>query len=139
MVNLGPATGEHTTGARYPEWVASRLVKQAARANVVLCGLEDVSDAPPLAAFVYRDRWVVACPCGGNLSMAWNEGPHLYMCPACWNGGDGFRRYEFPADRARGEAVLRARRLPRHRNWLPGEAVSDLVRENTAHSEGMAA
>lgn len=133
VVTRGPATGENTTGGDYAAFVAGPLARRAEAANVSLPGEIEVAESPPVVAFVMRDHWVVACPdCGGDVSMAWDSEPHVYLCPACWNAGVGglWRPYVFPRERAEIAAVLSARRFPRLRNWVPGESVYTLLVEN---------
>lgn len=117
-----------------PRGYLSRL---AARANVALPPLDEVDAGPPLPAFLYRDRWLVACPdCRRDQQFAW-ERPALYMCPSCWNAAAGgvWRPVAFPAEREAIEVAVGPRRDPRTRNWIPGERVEDLLAEGVEPSK----
>ncbi len=87
-------------------------------------------------AYVHQDRWIAECPMPGCRSTefvdpAW---PYLVCTAQC---GVGPFAVEFPKDREKIEAELIRRPVPATRNWLPGETVADLQRENGEHAEEM--
>lgn len=88
-------------------------------------------DEPPLQAYVNHGRWVVKCECRG-AEKAWEEG--LFMCLSCLNSGHKhkYRKVIFPKERAAIEAILIKRPLI-NRNWLPGETLAQLGKENKDH------
>jgi len=84
-------------------------------------------------AEIARSNWRVCCTtCREAIVIE----PGLpFFCPNCLmqaNGGYAMRVI-WPAERAQIEAVLLARPVPEHRNWLPGETVAMLIAENLAH------
>ncbi|MDP2718314.1 MAG: hypothetical protein Q8P44_00555 [Dehalococcoidia bacterium] len=85
----------------------------------------------PLTAQVRQGYWIVLCPCGG-AEYVWEEGG--MMCLSCLNAAHGhrYRRTKFPRKRREIEDILIIRPLI-NRNWLPGETVKDLERENHQH------
>ena len=108
----------------------------ARRAGVVVPAVGAVAtDAPPLPARLYRDQWIVDCPnpgCG-SASYVWPEQP-LFLCAECFNGEHGglWLRVAVPSEgeRAEIEEIVGHRPLPGQRNWVPGETVTDLRKEN---------
>lgn len=92
--------------------------------------LTEVSDAEPLAARIYDGAWIVDCPCGG-ADYLWLDAL-LTICSSCGNRGLGgrWRRVTVPENRDAIERHLLAREEPWLRNWVPGETVADLIREN---------
>ncbi len=109
-------------------WVASGL----ARAGVSI--ERDGIDTPMLEAFVIHGQWLVRCPCGG-AEKAWEEG--YFICLSCLNAfcNHVLARSSFPVDREQIERLLDMRPLP-NRNWLLGETLDDLKRENAEHNLG---
>lgn len=103
----------------------------AARVGVVVPPLDRVANAPPAPARINHNRLIADCPDCGGAVYAWREGPHLLLCPECWNGavGGAWRRIALPRNLAAIEAALGERPLPATRNWSPGESVADLRRE----------
>ena len=90
-------------------------------------------DGPAVAAYVIRGNWVADCPfCRETIVV---EPGQPFTCPNCTmaeNGGKA-RPLAMPEQRAEIEAALLQRPVPDNRNWLVGETVEDLVRENRAH------
>jgi hypothetical protein len=85
----------------------------------------------PVPAFVNAGRWLVRCACG-DAPMAHPDWPEV----RCFNCGAIGGHVIWPAERADIERVLLARPRAVNRNWMPGESVEDLQRENRDH--GMA-
>ena len=82
--------------------------------------------------FVADGSWKVACAskdCGEHplVSFPWGG---LAICFAC---GATYEGVPSPADRSEIERLLLMRPDLRTRNWLPGETVADLARENAEH------
>ncbi len=96
--------------------------------------------AHPLHRFIPAEinhgRWIVNCPEPGcrGASLADPARP-IFMCPSCWNATHGhyWLQVEFPTEREAIEAELLARPLAANRNWVPGESVEQLRRDNAAH------
>lgn len=88
-------------------------------------------DELPLEAYVNHGRWIVKCKCGG-AEKAWEEG--LFMCLSCLNSSHKhqYRKAIFPRTRAKIEALLIQRPLI-NRNWIPGETLTQLKKENKEH------
>jgi hypothetical protein len=81
-------------------------------------------------AYVNRSAWAVNCPfCAGALAA---EPGEPFFCPDCAMQGNGFRAMAvlWPEARDEIEALLVRRDDPNTRNWLIGETVGDLAREN---------
>lgn len=103
----------------------------ARRADVRIPPTTHVSDTPPLKARVNHNRWIVDCPDCAGAEFVWLDKP-LMMCAECFNVAveRKWRRVVLPNNVAAIETVLKARPIPHTRNWVPGETVSDLKREN---------
>jgi hypothetical protein len=78
-------------------------------------------------AYVNHGRWVVNCPSCPSAALA----GVTFACSECGFGPAGV---QWPEEAALIEAALRPRPLV-NRNWVPGESVTDLVRENEVHRE----
>jgi hypothetical protein len=97
--------------------------------------------AEPLVAEVNHGIWIAPCSCGARNLPA--PGCVVFLalplgwCIRCQNRawGGGWRRIVVPPEdeRAAIEAALLVRPDPMTRNWLPGETVADLLRENDEH------
>ncbi len=127
--------GRRHFGASLAELAKSgHIAKRAQRAGHQVPAMTVISDAPALKARIYSNQWIVDCPDCKNAEFAFT-GEHLFMCSECFNGavGGGYRRVEFPKNLAAIEMVLKARPVPKTRNWDPGETVTDLKRENREH------
>jgi len=107
-----------------PELAAKELAEQ---------GYDE--ENPPLPAYVNHGHWRVKCECG-STEFAWEEG--WFLCRACLNGAHKhkYRRSFFPKNRKKIEELLAKRPLP-NRNWYPGEALTQLKKENKDHEEEM--
>ena len=85
-----------------------------------------------LKAEINHGRWIVNCPaddCGGAMIVS-SLTPY-FMCPYCANiinKGKWFN-VNFPQDKKGIETILE-KRLKKNRNWLPGETLEDLIKEN---------
>ena len=99
--------------------------------------------------FVFHNhgRWVVRCPlmdpkvggpCGGARQV--QPGDQAFFCPSCENkqaNGKPVRTVWPPEELRQGvERALSLRPLEENRNWVPGESVDDLARENRMHGVG---
>ena len=85
----------------------------------------------PLTCYASAGRWVADCPeCNGGIAC-WKDNPQ----GACLSCG---RIYpiRFPKGWETAGRLLDDRPKQRQRNWLPGEPVSHLAAENTAHGIG---
>jgi hypothetical protein len=93
--------------------------------------LDDVADAPSVAAYINHGRLVVDCPDCNGAEMVWPE-TALMLCHSCGNRAVGgkWRRVVLPPRLADIEGTLGERPDARTRNWHPGESVADLRREH---------
>lgn len=115
------------------------VTTMARRQAVQIPPTGDVADeAPPVDAWVYRTWWVASCPdCAtpdGSprcTMFVWRERP-LFMCAYCWNVAVGgkWRRVRFPEEAEEIERVLGARRFAHEHNYVVGETVAELKRQN---------
>lgn len=110
------------------------IAQRARRLGFILPPETDLAPGAPLHARLYRNQWIVDCPDCRNAEFAFIDEPR-FMCSECFNGAVGYlwRVLAFPANRPQIEAILRARPIPHNRNWLPGETVAQLKRENRGH------
>jgi hypothetical protein len=95
-----------------------------------------VSPRVTARAYVLRSAWVADCPtCAGNMVV---EPGEPYFCPDCAMQGNGFQACAvvWPEQWAEIERLLLARPDPNTRNWLIGETLDDLARENAEHGVG---
>lgn len=90
-------------------------------------------------ARVNHGRWIADCPdpdCGGASFISFDN--PFFFCCECRNGrvDHDLIPVEVPKPGLRGEIedYLRARPVPRTRNWLPGESMVELRDENRAHN-----
>lgn len=84
-------------------------------------------------ARVNHGRWIVDCPdrdCTAAV-MASIEDPR-FVCPVC---AYGIFTVTFPNNADAVEKVLLERPVPATQNWLPGESVGDLRKENKERLE----
>jgi len=93
----------------------------------------EISESEPLMAEVNHGRWIVRCECGGAEKM-WEEG--WFICQSCWNAGHKhkYRQAVFPSGRNQIEKLLLRRQI-QNRNWIPGETLEQLDKENEEHKE----
>ena len=82
----------------------------------------------PVAMRIEHGRWLTDCPSGSGVigDAEWSEA----RCFAC---GAVFLSPVFPECLPDVEAALLRRPRIEHRNWFPGETVSDLTAENVQH------
>lgn len=93
-----------------------------------------------LLAYVNHGRWIAECPDGCGFAVVTSRDKPVFFCRKCRNAtvGGKFRRVVYPPDIDKIEYHL-LKRPARHpleaptRNWKPGEAIADLIRENAAH------
>lgn len=85
-------------------------------------------------AEVNHGRWIVRCPWCATAQNA-SADDHRFFCTECSNGAAGGQwiTVEWPEDREEIEAALGCRPLPANRNWVPGESVAELWRDNADH------
>lgn len=92
-----------------------------------------------IVAYVNHGRWIAECPdCAGAQLVS--ELERRFWCLNCGNAAVNFawRHVRMPQKRTAIEAELVIRPAARSeraitRNWLPGETVEDLQRENVEH------
>jgi len=85
-------------------------------------------------AHVAQGGWCVRCPfCGGSEYGSPTE--PLFLCCSCWNEAVGGKlvAVRYPEGVDIGVVALLRRPDGMTRNWLPGEAPADLLRENEEH------
>lgn len=85
---------------------------------------------------VNHGRWIVKCPYCAGAQLASREDPRFF-CVDCLHEPEPRAQgkwlgLEWPADVEQIEAALDGR-PEANRNWIPGEAVADLLRENALH------
>lgn len=92
-----------------------------------------------IVAYVNHGRWIAECPdCAGAQLVS--ELERRFWCLNCGNAAVNFawRHVRMPQKRTAIEAELVIRPAAKGdraitRNWLPGETVKDLQRENVEH------
>lgn len=96
--------------------------------------VETTSGHRPLPACINHGRWLVACPWCAGAELVDPADPVFY-CLSCQNeqAGNQLVIVAFPEQREALERLLLRRPDPKTRNWLEGETVDDLLRENAAH------
>lgn len=92
---------------------------------------QGVSSKAIAYAEVNHGRWIVRCPFCASAQFA-SKVDHRFFCVECLNETVGRRwvRVTWPADVDAIEVALLKRAGEQTRNWLPGEAVGDLERQN---------
>jgi len=90
------------------------------------------TESRPLVAFLNEGMWIVQCPDCRGAEAAFDE--CWFFCCSCKNAvtGHKYRRFVFPPHRKQIEELLDLRPLP-NRNWLPGETLDDIKRDNEEH------
>ena len=86
-------------------------------------------------AYINHGRWIAECPCGDGFAIVPSKADPYFFCPRCANASTNDSkpfRVAYPANADAIEAVL-MRRPEEHRNWLPGEPLASLIRENSAN------
>jgi hypothetical protein len=86
-----------------------------------------------VVAYVNEGRWIAECPNGCGFAIVASEADPVFWCADC--GGDAWQRVLFPRRKRAIERALLKRPAMHpfyasHRNWLPGETVEALEREN---------
>lgn len=84
-------------------------------------------------AQIVRSSWVARCPyCPSQMFVQPGE---PFFCPDCALQGNGHKPMAvvWPKERQAIELILLKRDNPMNRNWLTGETVDDLIRENVEH------
>jgi len=85
-----------------------------------------------LPAYVNHGRWVANCPnCNGGIFGPPAHGSHD-QTGACLDCGWVYT-LDYPVQAQAIERLLLLRPKPDNRNWLPGETVADLARENRVY------
>ncbi len=80
-----------------------------------------------MIAYLNHGRWVVDCPdrdCAG-AELASN----LFVCENCKRVGP----VEWPEHKTLIDEITSLRPVPETRNWIPGETVNNLRKENMSH------
>ncbi len=85
----------------------------------------------PLSAEIYEGQWIVRCDGCANSQFT-SRAEKRFFCVNCLNGAHGgqWRRVAWPSDAEKIEAVLLARPMVTTRNYVQGETVAHLVKEN---------
>lgn len=91
----------------------------------------EIDHGGPVLARVEHNRWLVQCEYCAGAQLASRE-DHRFFCVDCLNAAHGgkWRPVVWPRDHAEIERALLDRPVPATRNWIPGESVADLHREN---------
>lgn len=89
-------------------------------------------------AFVHQDRWIAECPMPGCQSCEYVTPcfPFFVCTSSC---GQGPFKVVFPKNKEAIEAELLKRPVRATRNWLLGETVAGLKRENKQHEKDLVA
>jgi hypothetical protein len=88
------------------------------------------SSAPALKVYLNHGRWVVNCPdCNGAQLACFDD--KRFMCNECANVAVGnlWRVIVWPEDRRAVEEAVAARPVL-NQNWVAGESIADLLRQN---------
>ncbi len=110
-----------TMPEHYMAWQVERLaVKDVARPW--LCDLTVLSR-------IEHGRWCTTCINCGNSAYVQPEW-HLACCGEC---GCQMRHVDVPRDYQKIEVALLERPHRENQNWLPGETLFDILRENKEH------
>ena len=116
-----------------PFWVVTQ--------GTPLPALEDVSGS--IIAVVNQGRWIAECPEGCRNAIVVSQVEPYYICTDCGSEGNGGSWYAvvFPRSKAAIEAELLKRPARKSfeaetRNWLPGETLTAIRRENRDQGVG---
>lgn len=134
FVGVPVVDGGQQFGCRFHERHAAVAGHNARRWGINLPPHTAPAAGDALAARVYRGYWIVDCPTCRSAELAWRDDPR-FLCSNCLNQANGGRCWPVavpPAARAI-EALLRLRPDPATRNWLPGESLLVLARQNRDH------
>lgn len=118
-------------GLTAPELLAAEHWIRQGRPADEQIGRRPTAASPVLTPIVNHGKWIVMCPSCPSANRASRIDPK-FMCCECWNEqtGGAWLPVAFPADADQIEEVLMARPDRHTRNWLPGETVDSLAREN---------
>ncbi|MBU0777930.1 hypothetical protein KKF82_06710 [Patescibacteria group bacterium] len=99
-------------------------------------GIGDVAPGPVGVAEILKGGWIVRCPfCSGMEYVA--PPAASFLCCSCWNRGVGGKllAVKFPGvdEQIAIESALLLRPDGMTRDWLHGEGVADLHRQNHEH------
>lgn len=91
----------------------------------------------PLPPIIVRNNWAVECPYCRDAFLY--EPGYDFFCRTCLMQGNGGqpRPVDMPANRVAIETTLEQRPDPHTRNYLIGETIDDLKRENAEHGIGL--
>lgn len=119
---------------RGAEWVPTRFWQVAGVPVTEALAAGTAPSSEAVQAYVNEGRWVVSCPDCAGAQLACRT-DHRFLCNECANYAvDGlWRPVVWPADADAVEQALVERRLPRTRNWVPGETPDGLRLEQAAH------
>ena len=95
--------------------------------------IETVKKKPigkPVFAVVNHSRWISYCDYCGSAAAVNPDGS--FFCLTCLNmkNNNRSRSVIFPENYKEIEELLEKRELPRNRNWLIGEPITNLIIEN---------
>lgn len=118
---------------RLTELIEKALRQRAGAGGIVILPTGD-AETPRLSPQVGQGRWFVRCPWCPGATILVEEDPRFFCCDCC-NAAVGGRYLpvDLPPDIREIERVLMRRPDVMTRNWLPGETVADLDRENIEH------
>ena len=127
-----PSSHPQCDPARPSTWAPARALLDPTTGRV----LGDLPDGFLIGvatdAYVNHGRWVADCPLCPSAQVVDRGCPEMW-CPQCEPGG--WFTVVFPEDASAIEVVLDMRPRINNRNWVPGETVEDLVRENAERLE----
>lgn len=88
-----------------------------------------------MTATVYHNhgRWVADCPADGCPEAHEVTPGDRFVCVNCGM----VSKLKWPLNMEQIDRTLTPRPVPQTRNWVPGETVADLERENVEHKVGV--
>lgn len=88
----------------------------------------------PIFVMVNHGRWVATCPWCNSAQLAFTE-DRWFLCSDCLNSACGGQSVEvkWPDDESEIEKILSLRPDVSTQNWVWGETVDGLIRENEEH------
>lgn len=133
-VNTARSILKYRGMGEYLAWLAGRAAHRAYDRSVMQAPDNIDEEDVPAVAFLQEGDWIAECPSGCGAAM-WIEPGQPFMCAICWNVqiGGRWRMVVWPKDREAIESEILKRPIHVTGNWLPGETVEDLQRENTEH------
>lgn len=116
-----------------PEVRAKRMRVEAQKRGVDLWAEPEIDKEITTTPIVVQGVWQVLCPFCSGAELARED--ELFMCQSCYNADIGRKliRAPFPEKRRGIERELAKRRNPQTRNWVHGETITALTRENKEH------